>query len=455
MINRIFRVVVCFLLICCLVINISPIRAEAAGVEAVLVSTAFVPAPIVVSAVLFGLGVMVTAGAVAVFDKLVADCTAHLEDLAFVGTNGIDMYQRDVDGAVSYMVSQELVEAVREYLFEEEIIFEDLPVPEGNLSYNGHVFPQIPEDSSYGFATISKLDGAYYLALTKTRLYAYSGDPASSTCLLGDKNSHWYYKNYKLASGVWELASQSSVSYNTWAAEWTVLFCNYDLLAEDGTVFLAGSTPSSISNVSVIDGLTSGEIAPQDKTFTEGYSTWASGALTLPTLRDGEKTDAESAYIALGMPATYEDIQSMTQAQVQAGTGTYADSGTTADTVTATGLKGWLDTIRLSMVAGFSDVIAGITGFFTPSGNVEAYALDLKLLFPFCIPFDLFNLLKVLQADPVAPHFEFEFDFGSLGKFPVSVDFSEWNDLASLLRTLEMGLFIVGLAVGTRKLMGD
>lgn len=144
----------------------------------------------------------------------------------------------------------------------------------------------------------------------------------------------------------------------------------------------------------------------------------------------------------------------MTQAAVQSGVGTYEGTGTTADTITASGLKGWLDTLRLSMVAGFSDVITGIKDFFTPSGKVEAYALDLKLLFPFCIPFDLFNLLKVLQAEPVAPHFDFELDFGSLGRFPVSVDFSEWNDLAQLVRTLEIGLFIVGLAVGTRKLIG-
>jgi len=157
----------------------------------------------------------------------------------------------------------------------------------------------------------------------------------------------------------------------------------------------------------------------------------------------------------------------MSQADVQSGVGTYEDtlSGTASDTVTATGLKGWLDTLRLTLVSGFSNMVdniqanttsitTAITTFFTPSGTVEAYALDLQSLFPFCIPFDIYNLLLALQADPVTPHFDFEISFGSLGSYPVSVDFSDWNGLAELVRTLEIALFIVGLGIKTRELIG-
>ena len=82
------------------------------------------------------------------------------------------------------------------------------------------------------------------------------------------------------------------------------------------------------------------------------------------------------------------------------------------------------------------------------------YSLDLTELFPFCIPFDIFDLLSALRADPVAPVFELELDFG-VTKAPITVDLSGWSDLASIIRILEVGLFCLDLALGTKELIGS
>lgn len=95
-----------------------------------------------------------------------------------------------------------------------------------------------------------------------------------------------------------------------------------------------------------------------------------------------------------------------------------------------------------------------VSDFFIPSGDITMYSLDLTELFPFCIPFDIFDLLSALRADPVAPVFELELDFG-VTKAPITVDLSGWSDLASIIRILEVGLFCLGLALGTKELIGS
>lgn len=100
-----------------------------------------------------------------------------------------------------------------------------------------------------------------------------------------------------------------------------------------------------------------------------------------------------------------------------------------------------------------TNFLESLTQFFTPSGDITMYSLDLKELFPFCIPFDIYNFLAALSADPVAPVFEFDLNLG-VATEPMKIDLSNWSDLAAIIRTLELGLFCVGLALKTRELIG-
>lgn len=83
--------------------------------------------------------------------------------------------------------------------------------------------------------------------------------------------------------------------------------------------------------------------------------------------------------------------------------------------------------------------------------------VGLDEIFPFCIPFDLYEFVNILSAEPVAPSFTWAAAFPDSigGTQTVELDFDTptWNTLAQILRTMELLLFIVGLAFVTRQLL--
>jgi len=90
-------------------------------------------------------------------------------------------------------------------------------------------------------------------------------------------------------------------------------------------------------------------------------------------------------------------------------------------------------------------------------GNTGEYALDLRNYFPFCLPFDIGNLLACFVAEPHAPSFEWQFPTGydaQSHEFTMqtfTIDLSMWDSVAYWLRKGELALFIVGLAAVTRQ----
>lgn len=78
---------------------------------------------------------------------------------------------------------------------------------------------------------------------------------------------------------------------------------------------------------------------------------------------------------------------------------------------------------------------------------------DLKSVFPFCIPWDLYNLFHIFDTgeNRRAPHIEFTFPGTD---WHIDVDLAQFDPVAALLRLLELIVFIAGLAVATRALIG-
>ena len=89
--------------------------------------------------------------------------------------------------------------------------------------------------------------------------------------------------------------------------------------------------------------------------------------------------------------------------------------------------------------------------------GLSSYELDLTDVFPFCIPFDLVDLIKVFSASPEAPQFsipiKYPTGFNSWGSYDLEVDLSPFDSVASVVRTLETILFILGLLKITRSAM--
>lgn len=131
-------------------------------------------------------------------------------------------------------------------------------------------------------------------------------------------------------------------------------------------------------------------------------------------------------------------------------------AGMTADQV--------VDAINDVVVAdeGALDVEVGREGItdqpvVPPVSTPEYSVVGLDEIFPFCIPFDLYDFFSVLAAEPEAPYFEWDMDLPAElgGEYTVVIDLDNttFNTLARLLRTMELLLFCVGLAFVTRRLI--
>lgn len=96
-----------------------------------------------------------------------------------------------------------------------------------------------------------------------------------------------------------------------------------------------------------------------------------------------------------------------------------------------------------------------------PNPDVEApedvapYTVKIGEVFPFCIPFDLYHMVTMFDADPEAPHAKWEFSlpWSPQQQYRVEWDLKEFDALAELCRKLELVLFCVGLAVITSRLI--
>lgn len=90
----------------------------------------------------------------------------------------------------------------------------------------------------------------------------------------------------------------------------------------------------------------------------------------------------------------------------------------------------------------------------TPSTEIADYTIDLRNYFPFCIPWDLYDMVTLLVADPVAPHVQYPFVIEPLNvNYTIDLDFSEFDSVATVLRTMELLAAGIGLALMTKRLI--
>lgn len=125
--------------------------------------------------------------------------------------------------------------------------------------------------------------------------------------------------------------------------------------------------------------------------------------------------------------------------------------------VTVDGLTGVQEDAGAVPVSLDVDVASIQDEMIASVGGVPEYSIDLTQYFPFCIPFDIGNLLTKFIADPVAPVIEFAFPVGYESGTGVilqnfSMDLSVLDSVAFWVRKGLVMIFIVGLAMGTREI---
>lgn len=85
----------------------------------------------------------------------------------------------------------------------------------------------------------------------------------------------------------------------------------------------------------------------------------------------------------------------------------------------------------------------------------DSYKRDLRLIFPFCIPFDFIHFIQALSADPVAPCFKIPIKLDSLGiDMVLKLDLAWMNPVMEIFRLGELGCFVIMLMAATKKMIG-
>lgn len=89
------------------------------------------------------------------------------------------------------------------------------------------------------------------------------------------------------------------------------------------------------------------------------------------------------------------------------------------------------------------------------NNSLADYKTDgLISLFPFCVPFDLINCIKLMAATGQAPCWEFPFRVPVLGlEDTIKIDLTKWDSVAAVCRSLETLLFVGLLINKTRALI--
>lgn len=138
-----------------------------------------------------------------------------------------------------------------------------------------------------------------------------------------------------------------------------------------------------------------------------------------------------------------------TKVQPETGTDTAAATKTYTDTMTDTMTK-------VAPKTEVNPLPSTTPGTETGDGfKGDSYKRDLKLIFPFCIPFDFIHFIKALSADPVAPCFKIPIKLDSLGiDMVLELDLAWMDPVMEIFRLGELGCFVIMLMAATKKMIG-
>lgn len=460
MTTRIFRALVCLVLVAALLVQVSPIRARAAGPNFF-----FVDPELQLASDLIGLGISVGTDAAA-HNQVIQDAADWLADTGeWLSEGMLKVYKvAAAAGGYKYMVDGDFLQELFEWMFDAEVVTVQSDIA-------SLLVPLAAGSSLEGSAIVVNTDCQIFHYYYSTTLYTccISTEKIVYTSLGQTHTSSSYVNNDLLGGSIVYyadfsgLVSADSVSY-------------MDTNQYSGTtknnrvnVCLNGLAPIVNASISTDKDLSLNHVGAFGSILPDSYPDWFANSTTITDSETGE----EKTVVPVALGQTLEETQSMTQADVWAGASTYVetetDVGTGDDTVTVpetvtlkdilTGILSVPKSIAQAVAAFFADVVAAvkaipaaITEFFTISADVSAFAIEWRDFFPFCIPFDIYDFLTLLMAEPEAPKFEWEIDLLKTGEpYLMVVDLSEWDDVAQLLRRLELLVFIVGLAMVTRE----
>lgn len=491
--SRILRFLVCFLLICSLVVNLLPVRSDASAAAVPTIMSAAgvtVSAPVALTAAAIALGVMV--GTNDDFQNMVNSAASSLTN--WVKDGAVELLQTiDETGHKAYYVAGDMLEDLRGWL--DESSYTNFDDPSVISSYGEGYSEMLAASSGYLYKRFIYSSEKIYIIASNFILpctsrsdgYLMLGSASSAksfaifSCSYGGK----YYNKKTDTYFVFSPSSSSftdltlgSIPYagaftdGSSALEWASDYAKKALKVIQGS---GDSDPDSEppndgkwfwplalgTSVAVLGAMSqadewSGE-TPQEfddySTNTEyeilsrpEFDSWQGieiAPVTQPNPDPDPGTDPGTNPPAPGEPSPDPDPEPEPDPEPNPGTDPDADPDAEPKTIS-------------DIWQSIKELPAKITDAFSqkaPSSNMSNFTLDLSKYFPFCIPFDMYDFFTCLQADPVAPVIEWEIPLPGGGTYPLELDLSPFDPVAQLLRRLELLLFCLGLAFKTRDLI--
>jgi len=312
--KSIFRLLVCLVLVCVILVNCSPIRAEAVAFS----TFALVSGLTVLGSCLIGLGLAAGDNQEA-FYEVCSMIAQHPKILPYFDADGnirIPRFNLE-DGELSpWLVPAVLLQAIREVIYENGVI-EEIEMPEGYVSYGDYVFPSFSSSRKY---LVLYTYGNYLLygATSDIPRGRYYNNPFGT--------SNWYFYasgsskviySYRLENGSWVSEGSSNFGLTYGEPFVDIVWSNFDFLDYDTDEIIcpAGTIDDFISaEIGTDYDLTLFDVAPLDQELAQGYPNWALGQL---------QDEDEEVWYPLGFGNTLDETLGLTQQQVQLGEGTF------------------------------------------------------------------------------------------------------------------------------------
>lgn len=228
--KRIFRVLICLVLVCALLINISPIRAKATGlVEGLVIAGASVvnvPAALVTVATLICLGLMADATAQNPFllQDIANSCQEHLAATGTLIKDGTVELLRCVTatGEAIYYVGNNFMEAVRSWLFDSETVTAKELVLYPDVSVSADALATAMAAPYAFFSYTETVSGPYTGFMSYVLCYSYDSpikavvsDSSGNGYTIGCKDSSASGYYFSAAGGFWGKFTGTAYAQNT------------------------------------------------------------------------------------------------------------------------------------------------------------------------------------------------------------------------------------------------
>ena len=383
--SRLLRTMVCLVLVCCLVINVSPIRAKALSTAAaVAIGSVAGSLALHYAMKAIGLAAGETAeaygGILSRLDNFMTEKGWIVDGLAKVGliTNS--------DGVTRSYILREFIEDIRSWLWGEGEVLQMSGASVGT-TLSASVGSNSYTVTGFGGRDVALICVAYtyyssssiyrpYVSYYEVRLYSEGKDTVyvngkSYTANRTDNNEVYYYI---VTSG-----SSASETYNfispVISGDIEYIFLGDYPDSASAKAATASINPFGVSIRTQYD-LTLGDVAPPDYSLSEGYSYWSAGAVSVPS-SDGNSV----VYYPVSIPDDSTVADSMTQPDMQIGTITDemvdsilgsdvesdTDSGVITDSVSSTSwgtFKEWFSSKISSIVDAITSIPSSFAGWF-------------------------------------------------------------------------------------------